>query len=58
MNITNAQYFTEFGGSENVGIKATLEDHEIMVPLQPGNIHYDEIMRQVEADTLTIADAD
>jgi hypothetical protein len=58
MNITNAQYFTEFGGSENVGIKATLDDHEIMVPLQSGNIHYDEIMKQVASGELTIADAE
>ena len=31
---------------------------EVCVPLAPGNRHYDEIMRQVDAGTLTIADAE
>ena len=30
----------------------------LTVPLDPANRHYAEIMRKVEAGTLTIADAD
>lgn len=30
----------------------------LMVPLDPANRHYAEIMRQVEAGTLTVQDAD
>ena len=59
MQISNAQYIADlFGGGDNVSIKATIEGQEVTVPLDPGNRHYDEIMRQVEAGTLTIADAD
>jgi hypothetical protein len=41
-----------------VSIKATIDDKEVTVPLDPANRHYDEIMKQVEAGDLTIADAD
>ena len=34
------------------------EDVVVFVPIAEGNRHYDEIMRQVEAGTLTIAEAD
>lgn len=54
MNITSAQY--EPG---NYMIKIVLDDGESMsVPSSEGNRHYDEIMRQVAAGKLTIADAD
>ena len=56
MNITSAQYFT-FNES-NAGIKVTIDGIEMFVPLDPANRHYAEIMRQVEAGELTIADAD
>ena len=58
MNITNAQYHTDGIGSENKGIKATIDNRIVFVPLTVGNRHYDEIMRQVAEGTLTIADAD
>ena len=57
MNITAAQYTTDFEGN-NTGIKATIDGTEMTVPLDPANRHYAEIMRQVEAGTLTIAEAD
>ena len=57
MNITSAQYFVNLS-SENAGIKCTVDGEEVFVPLAPGNRHYDEIMRQVAAGTLTIANAD
>jgi len=56
MQITNAIYFQIDG--TNRAIKATIDGVEMSVPLDPNNRHYDEIMRQVEAGTLTIADAE
>ena len=56
MNITNAQY-NQLDGT-NISINATIDGKEMSVPLSEGNRHYDEIMRQVNAGTLTIADAD
>ena len=59
MNITSAQYIDDFTGSgQHVSIKATIDGEEVTVPIAPANRHYDEIMRQVAAGTLTIADAD
>ena len=42
----------------NTAVVATINGETMTVPLDPDNRHYDEIMRQVEAGTLTIADAD
>ena len=56
MNITSTQYIAKDG--ENISISATIDGTEMSVPLDPANRHYAEIMRQVEAGTLTIADAD
>ena len=57
MNITVAQYTAnEFGN--NTSIKAIIDGVEMSVPLAPANRHYAEIMRQVEAGTLVIADAE
>jgi hypothetical protein len=59
MNITAAQYIADITGSgKNVSIKATIDGTEVHVSLDPANRHYTEIMRQVAAGTLTIADAD
>ena len=57
MNITSAQYQSTQNGNEM--IVATIDGIEMTVPNNaPGNRHYDEIMRQVAAGTLTIQDAD
>ena len=40
-----------------VGIRVVIDDKTYDVPITQGNRHYDEIMRQVEAGTLTIAPA-
>jgi len=56
MDVTSAQYIADQG--ENTGIKATIDGQEIFVPISSGNRHYAEIMRQVEAGTLTIQEAD
>ncbi len=54
INITSAQYQRE----DNREIIATIDGEKLIVPVDPANRHYTEIMRQVEAGELTIADAD
>jgi len=51
--ISSAQYL-----ENNCSIIATIDGVEMVVPLDPNNRHYAEIMRQVDAGELTIADAD
>ena len=58
MTITSAQYRNDALSNELSCIKATIDGQEVFVPLDPGNRHYDEIMRQVAAGTLTIEDAE
>ena len=58
MNITSAQYNLDSVSGENGSIQATIDGVEMSIPLCEGNRHYDEIMRQVDAGTLTIADAE
>jgi len=58
MNITSAQYVSSPLSGANSSISATIDGQEWSVPLQPGNRHYDEIMRQVEAGDLVIQEAD
>jgi hypothetical protein len=58
MNITSAQYFdnpTVEGSPDS--ITATIDGTTMSVPLDPANRHYAEILRQVEAGTLTIEEA-
>ena len=57
MNITSAQYQTDANGN-NGSIEATIDGTKMSVPFDPANRHYAEIMRQVDAGELTIADAD
>ena len=56
MNITAAQYVEQDG--INSTVKATIDGTEMFVPIETGNRHYDEIMKQVAAGDLTIADAE
>jgi len=59
MNITNAQYITHPIDGTNCSIKATIDGMEMYVPINDAaNKESAEIMRQVEAGTLTIQDAD
>ena len=57
MNITTAKYVAGMDGN-NSSIRATIDGITMSVPLDPANRHYAEILKQVEAGTLTIADAD
>lgn len=62
INITSAQYVNKTIGTEiinpNDHIRATINDKEWAVPIAQGNKHYDEIMRQVDEGSLTIAEAE
>jgi hypothetical protein len=56
MNITAAQYIADEG--TNVSITAVIDGITMSVPLDPANRHYAEILRQVEAGTLVIQEAE
>lgn len=58
MKITEAQYVSDALSANTGIIRATIDGQELFVPLDEANRHYAEIMRQVEAGTLTIAEAD
>ena len=57
MIITNAQYVTDFDSNKSA-IKTTIDDKISIVPLDPDNRHYKEIMLQVESGDLTIEEAE
>jgi len=58
MEIKNAKYMKSLTDQEKIGISATIGGTDVTVPLDPANRHYEEILRQVAAGELTIADAD
>lgn len=59
MNILeNAQYVQEEETDMNISITVTIDGQLTSVPLDPANSHYAEILKQVAAGTLTIAEAD
>mgnify|MGYP003690735357 CR=1 FL=1 len=59
MNITSAQYVTDEITNQTSCIKAVIGGEVIFVPNNGvANRHYAEIMRQIAAGELTIADAD
>ena len=59
MNITSATFVSTMLPDEQPStIKATIDGVEWSVPMDPHNRHYKEILRQTEAKTLVIADAE
>ena len=58
MNIESARYLVSEVTNQNFAVQATIDGQEMFVPLDPANRHYAEIMRQVEAGTLTIQEAE
>ena len=58
MTITNAKYNTSSLTNENCSINCVANGETVSVPLDPDNTYYAEILRQVDAGTLTIAAAD
>ena len=57
MEIINAQYFQDNNGN-NVVINCQIGERYVSVPIDENNSDYKEIMRQVAAGELTIADAE
>ena len=58
MKIKDAQYYLDDDGN-NQGIQVTMDDDKVIyVPLNPSNMDYAEILKQVKEGTLTIKDAD
>jgi hypothetical protein len=57
ITFTSAQYTLDDDGN-NQNIKTVIDGKTWFVPLDPANRHYAEILRQVEAGTLTIAPAE
>jgi len=57
MIVTNAQYTIDIVSSNNIAIKATIDDKEMFVPLDPANRHYQAILEWV-AEGNTIQEAD
>ena len=57
MNIKSAQYYTELGGTDNVGIKVTIDSETVFVPLDPANRHYQAVQEWVKEGN-KIEDAD
>ena len=57
MVITNAKYIQEFENG-NISVRATLDGVEMFVPMDTGNRHYAEILKQVADGDITIAEAD
>ena len=58
MEIKNAKYFLEFEGTNNIGISAVIDNEQMLIPLDPVNRHYAEILRKVKEEGLIIKDAD
>jgi len=54
----NTKYLRNSETNEIRGIVTFIDGQEMSVPLDPANRHYAEIMKQVEAGTLTIQEAD
>jgi hypothetical protein len=57
MNITSAQYYKDIDNIKNAGIKVTIEEQELFIPLDPANRHYQAIQEWV-AEGNTIAEAE
>ena len=58
MKVTLVKYNWDKLSNKNGSIQATIDGTEMSVPLDPANRHYAEILRQVDAGTITIEDAD
>ena len=58
MKIENAEYFIDPFTKEKISIMATIDGVKCGVPIDTANRHYAEILKQVEAGTLTIKDAE
>ncbi len=57
MNITSAKYVLDLEGN-NTSIQCTIDGKIWCVVMNNNSTRYQEILRQVEAGTLTVEDAD
>ena len=58
MNITSAKYIKDLITEKINTIEMVIDEQTYFVPMKEGNRHYDEIMRKVNAGTLTIEESD
>ena len=58
MIIRNAKYVNNIDTNKKMAISAEINGVTQFVPLDKDNTDYEEILKQVDAGTLTIADAD
>ena len=58
MNITSATFAVSDEGEQPTSIQAVIDGEEWSVPMDPRNRHYKEILRQTEAKTLVIQEAE
>ena len=61
MDIQSAQYVKVLGKDENGSIKLKLVDEPnvcFSIPLDPKNVDYQEVLKQVKEGKLTIKDAE
>lgn len=55
---TELKYIKKFGSEEIESIKCKIQNVVSNVPIDPANLDYAEIMKQVDAGELTIEPAD
>jgi len=58
MTIENAKYVKDKVTNTDQSVTATIDGQQWSVPMLADNIFYAEILRQVDAGTITIEDAD
>ena len=58
MIIENAKYKKDLFSETNSSIEATIDGDLLQIPLDTGNRHYAEVLKQVADGTITIAEAD
>ncbi len=58
MEFKNAQYLKQPQTDKITVVKATIDGKETFIPMNEENIHYAEMLKQVEEGKLTIKDAD
>jgi len=58
MIITKAKYKKDLFSETNSSIEATVNEEILQIPLDTGNRHYAEILKQVADGDITISEAD
>ena len=56
--IENAKYIKGILSDENETVICTIDGQEVQVPMNSNNSQYIEILKQVDAGTITIEEAD